>query len=291
MNCAAAMTAPAAVTFQCRPVMSQIRPKVDSVNWGTTSSADSRWMRVRNRLSRYGLNGRSPSAAGLAARPGRVGDADGAGGGEDRGERARQQQRRPDAKPAGQRRDGQRGDGHAERLRDLPDAHRQAPAGAGKPADHHPPGRGAGAGRGRAAEHEQDPEADVAGHRRRREGEHGGEREAAGDHPPLPVPVGHRAPGDQRHDHADGRGGGQQPGLGQRHAAVEVQQRDQVGGRAQEQASGRLRADPEGEHPPRRGRVSGTRSRVGVVLMAMPAFLPMEYRLAIPYWYTNVEVT
>ena len=51
-NWAAAMTAPAAVTFQCRPVMSQIRPKMDSVNWGTTSSADSRWMRVRNRLSR-----------------------------------------------------------------------------------------------------------------------------------------------------------------------------------------------------------------------------------------------
>src|SRR5271170_1027457 len=40
-NWAAAMTAPAAVTFQCRPVTSQIRPKMVSVNCGTTSSADS----------------------------------------------------------------------------------------------------------------------------------------------------------------------------------------------------------------------------------------------------------
>ena len=36
---------------------------------------------------------------------------------------------------------------------------------------------------------------------------------------------------------------------------------------------------------------AGTRSRVGVMVVAMPAFLPMEYRLGIPYWYTSVEVT
>jgi hypothetical protein len=45
--------------------------------------------------------------------PGRVGDADGAGDGEDRRERARQQQRRPDAEVAGQSRNGERGEGPA----------------------------------------------------------------------------------------------------------------------------------------------------------------------------------
>src|ERR1700722_10747299 len=42
-NGGAAIRAPAAVAFQCRLATSQISPKMESVNWGTTSSADSAW--------------------------------------------------------------------------------------------------------------------------------------------------------------------------------------------------------------------------------------------------------
>ena len=61
-----------------------------------------------------------------------------------------------------QRRQGQSGDRHTERLRGLPDAHCQAPLSAGKPPHDHPPARRVdrpGAGTGQAEQqHKQDPE-------------------------------------------------------------------------------------------------------------------------------------
>lgn len=46
------ITMPAAREVKCSSVTSQTRPKVDTVNWGTTSSIETAWMRHSSDVSR-----------------------------------------------------------------------------------------------------------------------------------------------------------------------------------------------------------------------------------------------
>ncbi len=69
MNCPTPTSTPAARVDQCNSVTSQTSPKMESVNCGTTRRIDTRWMRHRNPLVRYGFGVGATSAA-LGARGG-----------------------------------------------------------------------------------------------------------------------------------------------------------------------------------------------------------------------------
>ncbi len=201
-------------------------------------------------MRRYGLTAATAAAAAPRGRRGGFLDPHGAADGERDQEDRRDRERRRDPDPRGERRhdDGCRGD--AERLRHLPDAHRETPTLAREPAHHHASARCARARRRGPREPENDAERQEVVHEHGDEREHRRQQQTARDDSPLAVAVGGGAPCHERQHHADGGCGRQQPGFGERQAALQVQERDEVDRDAHQQRARRLGRDAEHEHAP-----------------------------------------
>ena len=107
------------------------------------------------------------------------------------------------------RRQGERRDGHAQRLRALPDAHGQAPLAGGEPAQDQPAAGGVhrrpgGPGRGEAGAQRGRPVHGGPGQQHRP-----GQGQARAEHQPLPPAVGGRPPRHQGEQQAGGGAGDQ----------------------------------------------------------------------------------
>ncbi len=186
-------------------------------------------------------------------RPWGIDDADGAEHGEHRAQHERQHECGPDTVRLGQQRHRHGSERHAERLRHLPDAHRETAALPREPPDHDPSARRVRRGTRHARRQERDPEQQwVARRDPRRDDGQGGQRESAGDHHPFADAVGHRAPGDEGEDEADRRGGREQSRRREGHP-LRQQVRDEQRRGGDDEGPGGLCRDAEREHGPRPG--------------------------------------
>ena len=137
---------------------------------------------------------------------------------------------------------------HAERQRRLAQAHREPASLRREPADDDPPARGTRRRPADAAQREGEGQHDVVrGRRRGDRRERPGDRDdQSGDEDDALTPaVGGGSPEDERQQHPDVRRGRQQPGFGEREAALGVQQRDEIRRGRVEQCRGRLRPAPD----------------------------------------------
>jgi hypothetical protein len=148
-----------------------------------------------------------------------------------------------------ERRQDERGDGHPERLRALPDGHRDTPLAGGEPAQHQPPARGVhGGGRGTGDE-QGGAECRHTVQLGTGQQRHRTQAQSEDQYQPLAVPVGGRAPGDEGDQQPGDRTAGEQPRLGQGEP-VRAQCRDQERRAVLCRATRRDRDQPGDQHHP-----------------------------------------
>ena len=152
-TCTTATSWPAATGLQPRSDTRNVTANVAATNCGATSIAlaECRRSSVLAGARRRGTGTRrtTPCGPGAAGRPPRAHQHR-----RDQAQHRGQRDRRREAEAVPERRQGRRRDAHADRLRGLPDAHRQPALRRGEPAEHHPPARRVHRRRARAR-HEQ----------------------------------------------------------------------------------------------------------------------------------------
>jgi hypothetical protein len=149
----------------------------------------------------------------------------------------------------GDGRNRQRADTHTQRLRGLPNPHRQPAPVRREPADDHPAAGAIGARRPDAAEEQQRTQRDVVGRGGRGAPGRQHQQRTADQHFAFADPVDQVTPRDQGAHQTDGGHGHEQAGGRQRHAAIGQrgqQERDAV----DEDRAGGLGEHAETEHRP-----------------------------------------
>jgi hypothetical protein len=209
------------------------------------------WVDAHCRCS--GCGGTPTPDAPRRARPGRIADQCNHQHGGQQAEPAEKQQRRAGA-PAVQRGQRSRGQRDAERLRALPDTHRQAALVLGEPAQDESAARGEHRATGAAGGGQAQAEPHGTVHRGADQQHATGKPEPGRQHHALPEAVSSAAPGDEGQQQSCRGTGDQSAGEFQREALL-PERRDQVGQPVLERAPGRHRDEPDQQdQPPPAGR-------------------------------------